>query len=100
MNFVPFPVDFSWEETLAIGVTQELTDTLNSDAFCGITNWAPEVRFDISDCEFEGTGPFPRLSFDVYLVNGDDLFFSSDGPAGTVEERPDSASLIVSFTRQ
>lgn len=96
-----FPVDISWQQALAVVHSEEAAAERNGEAFCDITNWAAGVEFDVTDCAVAvGDEPFPRVTFDLYLVDGDEFFLGTGGAADSEEDRPSSASFVVAFTRQ
>lgn len=96
-----FPVDLSWNETLIINYIDAVAESLNGRAFCGITNWEANVLFDVSDCvELVGSDPYPRLAYDLYLVDGDEMFLGIGGISDTPEGRPSAASSVNSLTRK
>jgi len=95
-----YPIDLSWNESLIINYIDEVAENLNAQALCGITNWEANVSFDISDCaQIVGSDPYPRLSYDLYLVDGDEMFLGIGGSSDTPEDRPSAPSSVTALTR-
>jgi len=74
------------------------SDQFNLEARCERTDWTPDVSVDIANCEdFTGT-TIPRMLFDVYLLEGDVLYYGAVR-GETPEERPAEPDFNNPYTR-
>ncbi|MBX2881474.1 MAG: hypothetical protein KTR32_16130 [Granulosicoccus sp.] len=67
--------------------TEELVTAANGAGLCGINNWAINVSSDISNCNAVDGTAVPSTLYDIYLLEGEQLF-TGDETGDTPEARP------------
>lgn len=67
--------------------TDELVTTANGASLCGITNWTIDVSSDISNCNAVDGTAVPNILYDIYLLQGEQLFTGNE-TGDTPEARP------------
>lgn len=77
----------------------EIINSANGAALCGITNWSTGTSFDISNCaDVDGTDT-PRQIFDIFRVTGNQLLIGDEG-GDTPADRPQSLDTDAVFIRE
>lgn len=65
----------------------EFVTQYNSKTICGNSNWQKGVAVDVTNCQMFG---FPNAIFDIYKIDGNNLFFGDEETASgeTEQDRP------------
>jgi hypothetical protein len=94
-------LDISYTGFHAKALNQAGMDYLNSNAFCGSTDWSSNLEKDILDKECFGfTLPTGGRSLDIYKIDGNTVAFGMGAKTATdLLARPVAATKLVLGTR-
>lgn len=93
-------VDVTISSASIVVATPNGAANANSNALCGITNWAAGVSFDVTNCAQLNLPP-PSTGYDLFLVEGNTIFFGDDSGDGTSPQtRPSGIDRSEGVFRQ